>query len=300
MSGPDTDEAAAAFARPANQRSADEVLTLRRQYWMNDYRPVPIYNSQKRPMGDKWQTLAQTDPPAVVVNDPNPAALGTGIACGKFAPLDIDILDQSLVDRLVHFAEIMLGVTPLLRIGRAPKTLLGYRAVVPFRKMHTPEFTLPDGSRGKVEVLAQGQQVVADGIHPDTHKPYVWPNRSPADTPLADLPAITEDQARASSPKPSVSSAQPAACRRSWKGPKRPHVPRPVKATAGARASLSPSIPRPWPISTPGFLSYTRRPSIKPPHAPGVFTLAIAVSPISKKISPFTPRVSGISARRSR
>jgi hypothetical protein len=48
-----------------------------------------------------------------------------------------------------------------------------------------------------IEVLAQGQQFVAFGIHPGTRKPYGWQGQSPVDTPITDLPLTTEVAVRA-------------------------------------------------------------------------------------------------------
>ena len=45
----------------------------------------------------------------------------------------------------------------------------------------------------KVEVLGIGQQFVAYGIHPETHKPYQWLNGSLADQELWMLPTIDLD-----------------------------------------------------------------------------------------------------------
>ena len=51
-----------------------------------------------------------------------------------------------------------LGQTPAIRIGRAPKRLLVYRAAEPFAGFKYPP----------IEVLGLGQQFVAYGLHPDT------------------------------------------------------------------------------------------------------------------------------------
>ena len=108
------------------------------------------------------------------------------------------MLIQAVVDRIVWETEQMLGTTPLVRIGRAPKTLLGFRCEKdPFRKLSTGTFVMPDGSEAKVEILADGQQFVADGIHPDTGQPYLWPAGSPETVPLAEVPPITLEQAQA-------------------------------------------------------------------------------------------------------
>ena len=47
-----------------------------------------------------------------------------------------------------------------------------------------------------VEVLAVGQSLVADALHPDTLEPYRWLDQHPLDVPFADLPPIDEQTAR--------------------------------------------------------------------------------------------------------
>jgi hypothetical protein len=42
--------------------------------------------------------------------------------------------------------------------------------------------------------LAQGQQFVADGVHPQTRQPYCWTSGSPVTVPIGELPVVTEDQ----------------------------------------------------------------------------------------------------------
>ncbi|RYU55933.1 bifunctional DNA primase/polymerase, partial [Methylolobus aquaticus] len=112
---------------------------------------------------------------------------GIGIAAGKVIGIDIDLLASEDVARSIEaLAREQLGNTPAVRIGRAPKRLLVYRADEPFAG-----FKLPP-----IEVLGRGQQFVAYGIHPDTGEPYTWPVDSLADLDLEDLPVITEAKAR--------------------------------------------------------------------------------------------------------
>jgi hypothetical protein len=87
---------------------------------------------------------------------------------------DVDVLDRELVDQIVALIAQKLGPTPLVRVGRAPKVLLVYRPECRLKKLQTPELFFPDGTKAKVELLGDGQQFVADGIHPDTGKPYTW------------------------------------------------------------------------------------------------------------------------------
>ena len=56
----------------------------------------------------------------------------------------------------------------------APKRPLVFRTNALFRKVDSGFFTDAEGVQHKVEVLGEGQQFVAFGIHPDTRKPYRW------------------------------------------------------------------------------------------------------------------------------
>ena len=111
---------------------------------------------------------------------------GIGIAAGCVIGIDIDVLDGEIAAKIEGLAKRLLGDTPAVRIGRAPKRLLVYRAAQPFTGFKYPP----------IEVLGLGQQFIAYGIHPDTGQAYDWPVESLADLNVSDLPAITEAQAR--------------------------------------------------------------------------------------------------------
>jgi putative DNA primase/helicase len=154
------------------------------------FRPVPILKGTKRPPMKDW--------PGFVVDD---AALkkyrdcGTGLLCGELVGVDIDVLDAQAAAELHQLTRSALGDGPS-RIGQPPKLLVALRTAVPFRKRQTRTFTI-DGHASKVEVLADGQQFVAYAIHPDTRKPYTWPDGNPLDVPFAALPEVTEAQVAA-------------------------------------------------------------------------------------------------------
>lgn len=113
---------------------------------------------------------------------------GVGVVGGAVAALDIDIAqDAELAFRIEQLARERLGDTPALRIGRAPKRLLVYRAAQPFRGIR----------RAPLEMLCLGQQFVAYAEHPDTGQPYVWPDDGLADLDIDSLPAIDNTQAAA-------------------------------------------------------------------------------------------------------
>ena len=105
---------------------------------------------------------------------------GIGINTARTPAVDIDVLDGELSDQMAEFVLDLLGPAPL-RIGRAPKKLLVYRAEKPFAKVKSHTWINDDGVRCAVEVLGCGQQFVAFGTHPDTGRPYTWPN---GDSPL--------------------------------------------------------------------------------------------------------------------
>jgi hypothetical protein len=113
---------------------------------------------------------------------------GVGIVGGAVAALDIDIAeDGELALSIERLARERLGDTPALRIGKAPKRLLVYRTTQPFAGIR----------RAPLEVLCLGQQFVAYAEHPDTGRPYAWPDEGLADLDIESLPEIDAEQAAA-------------------------------------------------------------------------------------------------------
>jgi hypothetical protein len=184
-----------------------ELTKLRLRLHSNGYHPVPVVGAHiktnsagKRPTMSGWETKCATATPDEVagwsrdrVDDTN-----TGVLCGEIVGVDIDVLDVALSAKLAARAIELFGPTPLRRIGRAPKTLLVYRMAVPTAKMQTPTLIFGNDPATKiaedivkVEILAQGQQFVAFGIHPDTQDYYHWSDQSLADQSLADVPLVT-------------------------------------------------------------------------------------------------------------
>ena len=113
--------------------------------------------------------------------------------------LDLDILSEDAVRALVdhvreHYEE---GGHILPRIGRPPKCAIPFRTEEPFKKI-VVNLIAADGSEGqKIEFLADGEQVVVAGIHPDTQQPYRWPRGELGPIKLEDLPYIREEEAHA-------------------------------------------------------------------------------------------------------
>jgi putative DNA primase/helicase len=177
-----------------------ELTELRLKLHDNGYHPVPVLGAHiitnsagKRPTMTAWQTKCLTAGPHEISNWSRSQRnnTNTGILCGEVVGIDIDVLDAALSAKLDARAIEVFGPTVLRRIGRAPKVLLLYRVETPHDKLSTPDLLFGDGVKAKVEILAQGQQFVAFGIHPDTRAPYYWPEKSPLDITMSDVPLVT-------------------------------------------------------------------------------------------------------------
>src|SRR5262245_50036826 len=166
------------------------------------YEPIPIVSGRKRPAMNDWPNIRITIPPDEDViapwADTYPGALSTGIRTRHTPGADIDIRDRDVADQVEQALLNMIenGATILKRVGLPPKRLIPFRCVTPFRKI-SATFKAPDDVVHKVEVLADGQQFVAEGIHEDTHQPYRWAdNVSLLNVAHEHLPLVDEAFAR--------------------------------------------------------------------------------------------------------
>lgn len=93
-----------------------------------------------------------------------------GLRRGQVITIDIDAMDPAQADALEALAIEMLGPAPV-RVGQAPKRALLYRTAgaVQFRKVRFK------GESGLVEQVEVPPQLVIDGIHAKTGRPYGWP-----------------------------------------------------------------------------------------------------------------------------
>src|SRR5262249_19815245 len=83
------------------------------------------------------------------------------------------------------------------RIGKPPKRLVPFRCEMPFGKIKA-KFKAPgdDKTIHTIEVLADGQQYIAEGIHPDTGQPYFWEGGELLSVARRHLPLLDEPAAR--------------------------------------------------------------------------------------------------------
>ena len=117
---------------------------------------------------------------------------GIGVL-GKSTPaVDIDVHSRELSEKLVEFIT-KRHPTCLKRVGQAPKVLIPFKTDKPLKKRYIG-FTDAQGVEHKVEILADGQQWAAFGVHPGTGLPYQWldDGNSILNVPHDDLPVLTE------------------------------------------------------------------------------------------------------------
>ena len=153
------------------------AVTARRiRYVKLGYEPIPILSGRKRPLLDNWSGIPIDLEAAGAWANDRPGELSTGIRTRYTPGFDIDIYDPAVADQV---QQALLNMIPqqgtiLVRVGLPPKRLIPFRCATPFKKISAAFKAPDDGVTHKVEVLADGQQFVAEGIHEDTHLPYCW------------------------------------------------------------------------------------------------------------------------------
>jgi Protein of unknown function (DUF3631)/Bifunctional DNA primase/polymerase, N-terminal len=165
------------------------------------FAPIPVDGKKKKPPMEGWQRLGDaTEHEIKLWTRAWPSAPSTGILTRRTPCLDADILDPEAADAVEQLARERykeLGVF-LARTGLWPKRAFVFCADVPFPKI-TINLVGPLGpeKNEKLEFLADGQQLLIDGIHSGTGRPYSWhAERRPGDFTREDMPPIDEAQAR--------------------------------------------------------------------------------------------------------
>jgi len=157
----------------------------------NGYWPIPIRAFEKRPAIDAWQNYAYKRGDERRFR----ADAGVGLPCGEIRGVDIDVTRAVLAAAIRDQAIATWGAC-LQRVGQPPKTLLLVRTAERGPKLASRRFRFPDDPPGckphGVEILGEGQQLVAYGKHPDTRCDYLWVGADPLETPLEQLPLATE------------------------------------------------------------------------------------------------------------
>jgi hypothetical protein len=160
---------------------------------------VPVACIGKRPALKAWQTLTEPTPAEIEWwSRTAPAATNTGVLTRLTPTLDIDVLDPdaaAAVEGLARDRFEERGYV-LIRFGRAPKRCIPFRTNTPFPKI-VVDLIAPEGAAAKLELLADGQQFIAFGTHPDTGNPYSWAGGdAPGGIKREDLPYLHEAEAK--------------------------------------------------------------------------------------------------------
>lgn len=176
----------------------DYLKTLGVELIRLGFQPVPIKPGYKYPKGLKnWQNIEATEADVLRWANNGFKNGGVGVKTGNVVAIDIDVRDKRIVDEMTRYCEDKFGVAPQ-RVGQEPKTMLVFQTDESFSKMASATYEDFLGDTHRVEILGEGQQFVAYGVHPDTNKPYKWhggPGLS--DIARVDLPKITREQASA-------------------------------------------------------------------------------------------------------
>ena len=170
---------------------------LRLKLLTNGYAPLPIEG--KRPPLKDWQKKTSTNAAEIALWDKlYPQATNTGILTQLTPTLDIDITNPEAAEAVEAFARERFEERGfvLIRTGLAPKRAILLRTDTPFKKI-TGTVVAPKGDTDqKIELLANGQQVVVFGTHPKTGKPYSWFGGEPTSIRHDELPYVSEDEAK--------------------------------------------------------------------------------------------------------
>jgi hypothetical protein len=180
----------------------DSRTQLRQQLREAGFSPIPV--AGKQPTLPGWPSQVDANEHTINLWETLcPYDKSTGIITRNSPGLDIDFKDEDAAEALEELArERFDSRGPILvRIGQAPKRLIPFRTNVPFKKIRrvfvAPSGPAPDGKDPAIEILGDGQQFVAFGIHPNTQQPYRWHGGQPGEIPCADLPYISEQEAAA-------------------------------------------------------------------------------------------------------
>lgn len=140
--------------------------------------------------------LANTPPSPDFVRDCALYCASLNVACvfgpasGHTFAIDIDVMDKRMSEDIIAIAEDILGATPFMRVGHAPKIALIYR--------HAPNDTVRSASRrfresvgqageNGLEILGARKTLTFHGRHHKTGNYFKWIGAS---TPLLEGPEI--------------------------------------------------------------------------------------------------------------
>ena len=154
---------------------------LRHQLLENGYPPLPLRG--KRCLIPEWSRIT-IDHAFIDAHKRNGADTNSGIRCANVVAIDNDCDDAAISAKVNEVIVRHLGPTRFRRIGRAPREILLYWTDVAIPKLRTARY----GGQ-QIEILGKGCEFVSHGIHPDTQRPYEWPDLDPLTSDVVNCPA---------------------------------------------------------------------------------------------------------------
>jgi hypothetical protein len=175
-------------------RAVNAVTQHRLALKAADFDPLPIDGKECHLVG--WPSKVNVSATEIRSWQALAASRNTGILAKHAPGLDIDILNPDAADAVEQMVRDRFqdNGTILVRTGRSPKRLIPFSTTTPFAKI-TAKLISTDDVSEKLEWLADGQQFVAFGIHPDTGQPYRWCDGEPGSVHRSALPLIDGDAA---------------------------------------------------------------------------------------------------------
>lgn len=162
----------------------------------NGYTIVPIQVGKKAPGFDGWQKSRSTKAQLTEWLENGHQNSGIGVVTKHTPAIDIDVLDDDVAVKLSDWIAENISPNAPLRIGKAPKRLFLFRCEEPFRKLSSSKYVDEWDQEHRIEILGDGQQFVAYHIHPETKRPYLWPEfDGPIETQAHSLPVLTVEMA---------------------------------------------------------------------------------------------------------
>jgi putative DNA primase/helicase len=182
------------------------VTELRWQLVCAGYVPLPLYgkvppntkNNSRKSFTDWEQTNNVTRAMLEMWQRVWPDAQNTGVLTRDMPTIDLDILNEDAVRALeLHVRDRFGDRGPVLvRTGKPPKKAIPFRVSgADIFDKFVVNLDAPNGSREKIEFLANGAQVVVAGVHPETGRPYNWHGGEPGQVQRVDLPPINNEEA---------------------------------------------------------------------------------------------------------
>jgi hypothetical protein len=192
---------------PLTDQLLSEVRNIRQKLEANGWPIIRVHSPWslaadrpesrgKQPVAKNWHTLPK-DPHLLHAES---STANTGILTAGLRVFDLDVDDPTTVRELLEAISAVTQVsTAELMVrgrGNSARCAVTFRAAEGKPRKRSIVGRDTTGKDGKVEVLGDGQQLVAHGWHssaPDGSVTYTWLN-PPWEVPLEHVPSITEEQ----------------------------------------------------------------------------------------------------------